>query len=164
MAGTEHAGATSYEKRDVSVRPVVIITGAILVAGFVVMIPVRLLFVYFHDREQARQPEPVSVTRSEVPEVVPAPRLEPKIGETLAELRAHERERLGTYEWIDKSGGVVRIPIDRAIEVVASEGLPVRQGAQPYQRFAATNRGSDGAGGSDSRATVAPAEPKAGHE
>ncbi len=164
MAGTEHTGAaTTYEQRDVAVRPVAIITGAILVAGFLVMIPVKLLFSYFHDREQARQAEPMSVTRAETPEVVPAPRLEPKIGETLATLRAHEREQLGSYGWVDKSAGVVRIPIGRAIEVVASEGLPARPGAKPYERFEFTNRGSDGAGGSDSRASVA-GERKAGHE
>ncbi len=33
---------------------------------------------------------------------------------------------LKSYGWIDRDKGVVRIPIDRAIEILAERGLPVR--------------------------------------
>lgn len=164
MADTEHTGATTYEKRDVSVRPVAIVTVAILVASFLVMIPVRLLFAYFKGREQAQQSAPISMTRSQVAEEVPEPRLEPIIGQTLAETRKREREKLTTYGWVDKSAGVVRIPIDRALELTAASGLPSRAGAPPYEQFAPTNRGSEGAGGSDSRAASPIVSTQVGHE
>jgi hypothetical protein len=164
MAGTDHTGATSYEKRDVTVRPVAIVTVSILVASFLVMIPIRLLFLYLHGREQAHQTAPVSVTRAQVAEEVPEPRLEPIIGKTLADVRQREREKLTTYGWVDKSAQVVRIPIERAIELTAQAGLPSRAGAEPYRRFPPTNRGTEGAGGSDSHAVAPIAAPQVGHE
>jgi hypothetical protein len=36
-----------------------------------------------------------------------------------------------TYGWIDKGTGRVRIPVDRAIDIIAEEGLPTR--AEAYQ-------------------------------
>lgn len=164
MADTEHMGATTYEKRDVSVRPVAIVTLAIVIASFAVMVPVRLLFAYFKGHEQAQQAAPVSLTRAQAPEEVPEPRLEPIIGQTLAETRKREREKLTTYGWVDKSGGVVRIPIDRALELTAEAGLPSRAGAAPYEQFAPNNRGTEGAGGSDSRAASPVVPTQVGHE
>ena len=39
----------------------------------------------------------------------------------------HEREDLllDHYSWIDRSKGTVRIPIERAMELIAQRGLPV---------------------------------------
>jgi hypothetical protein len=39
----------------------------------------------------------------------------------LRQLRTKERDVLQHYGWVDKGQGVVRIPIDRAIEVLASQ-------------------------------------------
>jgi hypothetical protein len=39
----------------------------------------------------------------------------------LKELRAREDIELNSYGWMDQETGVVRIPIDRAIELVVSE-------------------------------------------
>jgi hypothetical protein len=32
-----------------------------------------------------------------------------------------------TYGWIDRNGGVVRLPIDRAMDLVLERGLPQQQ-------------------------------------
>jgi len=42
----------------------------------------------------------------------------------LGRVRREEKERLATYGWIDQTGGVAHIPIDRAIEILATRGLP----------------------------------------
>jgi hypothetical protein len=34
-------------------------------------------------------------------------------------------ETLASYDWVDQKAGIVRIPIDRAIDLVAERGLPV---------------------------------------
>jgi hypothetical protein len=39
----------------------------------------------------------------------------------LAELRGKEQSAATTYGWIDKENGVVRLPIDRAIELTIQE-------------------------------------------
>lgn len=46
-----------------------------------------------------------------------------------AEHRARTAELLSTYGWIDAQTGVVRVPIERAIELTLEEGLPVAPGA-----------------------------------
>jgi hypothetical protein len=40
-----------------------------------------------------------------------------------------QEEKLNTYDYIDKQAGTVRIPIERAMELIAQRGLPVRDGA-----------------------------------
>ena len=44
----------------------------------------------------------------------------------LAELRAAEDAVLYSYGWVDRAAGIVRIPIDRAMEVLVQRGLPTR--------------------------------------
>ena len=46
----------------------------------------------------------------------------------LRELRAREDAELNSYGWIDRKAGAVRIPIDRAMELILQRGLPVRTG------------------------------------
>jgi hypothetical protein len=36
-----------------------------------------------------------------------------------------ENEILGSYDWVDQNNGVVRIPIDQAMDLLAQRGLPV---------------------------------------
>jgi hypothetical protein len=56
--------------------------------------------------------------------VFPEPRLQRTPGPDLKAFRAQEDKVLDSYGWIDQSKGVVRIPIDRAIAVLAARGLP----------------------------------------
>jgi hypothetical protein len=41
-----------------------------------------------------------------------------------------QSEQLGSYGWIDQSGGVARIPIEKAMELLVAEGLPIQQQAE----------------------------------
>jgi hypothetical protein len=41
----------------------------------------------------------------------------------LKEFRASEEAILNNYSWIDPEKGIVRIPVSRAMELVAKEGL-----------------------------------------
>jgi hypothetical protein len=62
-------------------------------------------------------------TQQQVP---PEPRIEEHPAVELNELHSREDNILSTYGWIDKKSGVVRIPIDRAMELQLERGLPVR--------------------------------------
>ena len=44
-------------------------------------------------------------------------------------LRGEEARLLEHYSWIDKNAGTVRIPVSRAIELLAEKGLPHRAAA-----------------------------------
>ncbi|MBI4868984.1 MAG: hypothetical protein HY816_18750 [Candidatus Wallbacteria bacterium] len=41
-------------------------------------------------------------------------------------LESRERALLTTYEWVDPAAGVIRIPVDRAIELLSERPLPHR--------------------------------------
>ncbi len=42
-------------------------------------------------------------------------------------MRAAEEKILHSYGWIDQQKGIVRIPIERAMELTAQRGLPARK-------------------------------------
>jgi hypothetical protein len=73
-------------------------------------------------REGAHAIHPLAASTERAPE----PRLQDTPALDLQRLREREETRLSTYGWIDRPGGVVHIPIERAMEIVAGEGLPAR--------------------------------------
>ena len=40
----------------------------------------------------------------------------------LAQLRGEERKAMTTYDWVNKDSGVVRLPVDRAMELTLQAG------------------------------------------
>jgi hypothetical protein len=44
--------------------------------------------------------------------------------EEMEKVRERTNEKLSSYGWVDKSGGIARIPIDRAKNIIAEKGLP----------------------------------------
>ncbi len=49
------------------------------------------------------------------PPAVTGPALEPRPAENLQALRTEKRRLLDEYRWLDRTAGVIRIPIDRAM-------------------------------------------------
>lgn len=84
-------------------------------------------FWYFEGLRQAAdavaQKYPLAVGQATLP---PAPQLQNQPFKDLHKLRDSETERLTTYGWVDKEGGIARIPIDRAKEVMLQKGFPAR--------------------------------------
>jgi hypothetical protein len=61
----------------------------------------------------------------------PTPRLQTDDGnQEIAEMHAREGLLLDNYTWVDRSSGKVRIPIARAMELIAKGGLPVAPAEQ----------------------------------
>jgi hypothetical protein len=68
---------------------------------------------------------------AEITQTFPTPRVQNDDGnQDVADLHAREDLLLSNYTWVDESKGTVRIPIDRAMELIAQRGLPVAQPAQ----------------------------------
>ena len=68
---------------------------------------------------------------AEMTKTFPTPRVQTDDGnQDVADLHAREDLLLDNYTWIDRSKGTVRIPIERAMEIVAQKGLPVAPAAQ----------------------------------
>ncbi len=56
----------------------------------------------------------------------PQPRLASNERLEINDFRVHEEQTLNNYGWVDEQAGVVRIPIDRAMQLLAQRGLPTR--------------------------------------
>ncbi|HXE75978.1 MAG TPA: hypothetical protein VNN18_10135 [Candidatus Xenobia bacterium] len=80
--------------------------------------------------EEAAVERPVPPLAATLPKEPPEPRLQVTPAVDLATARAREDALLNSYGWIDAKSGLVRIPIDRAIEVLAERGLPARTGSK----------------------------------
>ncbi|MGC8667737.1 MAG: hypothetical protein ACP5VE_06465 [Chthonomonadales bacterium] len=55
------------------------------------------------------------------PALQPAPRLD------LKKWREDEDAAMNSYGWVDRRKGIVRIPVERAMDLLAAGGLPVKQ-------------------------------------
>ena len=122
--------AARHEESDVNVRGVLGFAAGLLVTAVLIQFMVWLLFVYFSGREAARVVPEYPLAAGEQTRVPPEPRLQTNPREDLRALRAREDAVLNSYGWVDKTAGVVRIPIDEAIKLTVQRGLPVRQGKQ----------------------------------
>jgi hypothetical protein len=68
---------------------------------------------------------------AEITKTFPTPRVQEDDGnQDVADLHAREDLLLSNYTWVDVSKGTVRIPIERAMELIAQRGLPVAQPGQ----------------------------------
>ncbi|MEQ9318946.1 MAG: hypothetical protein RIF41_07280 [Polyangiaceae bacterium] len=81
-------------------------------------------------RADAKHPDPPVIASSR-PSTPEGPLLQARPQAGLAILRAEEQLRLHHYAWLDRGEGVVQIPIERAMDLVAERGLPTREGAGP---------------------------------
>jgi len=118
--------AVHHETSDVNIRAVFGFGLGLTIVAVVIGGAVWLLFQYFSAREA--QPSfteyPLAV---EQPRLPPEPRLQTNPRQDLLDLRAREDQVLNSYSWVDKNTGVVRIPIDRAMQLIVERGLPTRQ-------------------------------------
>lgn len=84
-------------------------------------------FKFFNSQENAantasrRFPLAAGVTRP-----LPTPSLQTQPFRDVYLLRDDEAKKLGSYGWVDKDGGIARVPIDRAMEIMMQRGFPVR--------------------------------------
>jgi hypothetical protein len=63
---------------------------------------------------------------AEITRNFPTPRVQTDDGnQDVAELHEREDILLDNYTWIDQSQGKIRIPIERAMQIIAQKGLPV---------------------------------------
>lgn len=60
----------------------------------------------------------------EITNTFPQPRLEEDERGQIYGFRLQEEQKLHSYGWVDQNAGVARIPIDRAMELIAQRGLP----------------------------------------
>lgn len=119
-----------HEVKDASVHPIVITGMALAAALILVAAIVYGMFRYLAAHPaQAGTPNPMAETSQQ--QVPPEPRVEEHPQVELHELRAKEDRILSTYGWVDKPKGIVRIPLDRALDLQLQRGFPVLKSTAP---------------------------------
>lgn len=114
-----------YEKTDVNSK---LMFGSVFLLVAVTACSM-LLAVWIYSSLETRQIEsfPTPLPLIELRPTPPPPRLQPNpidrttAEEDMAAMRTRENAILNSYGWVDEGEGVVRIPIDRAIDLLGGE-------------------------------------------
>ena len=156
-----------FEREDVGGKPVYGFIISLVVLGVLIY---YILWGMFHfldayERKQHAAKSPLVQSEPDTRIVPPGkitefpqPRLEPtEIGE-YDESRIHDDEILNTYGWVDQNAGIVHIPIDRAMQLIAERGLPTnpKTGTAPTSTVQMVNQ----AAAASDTSQKAPASPK----
>jgi hypothetical protein len=118
----------SHERSDVDIRAILGFGAALILTAIVIHLGLYWMLEHYEERSTRTAPAVSAPYAAE--EQIPPPRLEISPRRNLAEMRAAEERELTTYGWADKEKQAVRIPIDRAMELLAQRGLPARKQAE----------------------------------
>ncbi len=125
MRTTEQAGSDPVARhRDVNIRGVLSFAFWLAIGMIASGAAMFVLFRVLEKRERAMDRKLSPMIAASLARTPPEPRLEPYPLAPRAKLRAEEEQILTTYAWVDKNRGLVRLPIDRAMELLVRRGLP----------------------------------------
>jgi hypothetical protein len=124
-----HAGPVNnpvdHEESDIDIGRVFKFALWLALAAVVVHVVVWFMFVWLQSAAMSADVSNPLRVEQDV-RVPPAPRLQAEPRQDLSVYVAQETALLEGYRWIDKSAGVVRIPIAEAMKRVVERGLPTR--------------------------------------
>lgn len=118
--------SSAHELKDAPVRGIVYTLAGLALMAALVGGLVYGIFAYLADNPQsAAPPNPMAVTGAQ--QFPPEPRIEDHPAVEIQQIHQMEDKILGTYGWTDKSRGIVRIPIDKAMDLQLERGFPTRK-------------------------------------
>jgi hypothetical protein len=121
-AAHQHQGQ-GYETRDAEARPLFLYgLGLALLVAAALAVSAWVSRGMSEDIRAGEQPDPLA----ELQRPIEGPVLQVLPARELEKQRAREQRLLTATEWIDPLNQVVRIPLERAMELVLEEGFPVR--------------------------------------
>lgn len=170
---TKHGHAEEgYERQDLTAHAVFAFLISLIVGGVVIYFIIWGLYHYMDARQRARRSEQSPLvkqvdtdTRLVSPDEItkfPQPRLERNERTEINDFRLKEEQTLNSYGWVDEKAGVVRIPIERAMQLVAQRGLPTtpKAGTVPPSDVNTANQAAQRSDTSGKSAQPKPQPPK----
>jgi hypothetical protein len=126
MSSTESLPPADYEPQDASPRAVLFTAG--IVAGSVIVCLLACVWFYLARYDPLPPPKPIGRQTA----FQDGSHLQTSIARDWSEQDRDVRAHLDAYGWVDRNAGVVRIPIERAIDLIATENarqtLPSEKG------------------------------------
>lgn len=127
---------TEFEQQDLSASGIFSFLLGLAVFGVIIHFVLNGMYDVLDRYEQRHQPAlnplvtPVEKRRPQVPADTlmkfPEPRLEVNERTEMKGVILSQEQRLDSYGWVDEKSGVVHIPIERAMQIIAERGLPTR--------------------------------------
>jgi hypothetical protein len=117
-----------FEPSDAMIGRAALWGGAVLILIFIFMLLVFFLVGGLTSYRAAVEPTPLPLI--DIRPTPPAPRLQPNpidqltAEEELLKFKAEQEYILNSYGWVNESAGIVRIPIDRAMQLLAEDASP----------------------------------------
>ena len=141
MATERHPqhGEEGYERADANVRSLYRFGASLAILIIAVMWSMVHTYDFLAKRESLGPPASPFENKRELP---PQPRLQAHPATDLKRYCELEQQQLSTYGWVDEHTGVVRLPVDRAMDMVLQKGLPARPSSQAAPETSVTPVGS----------------------
>jgi hypothetical protein len=109
--------------REIDLRAVVGFGIGLALVMTLILILIGILIGMFRSQRAALDPRPSPMAMTRTLRLPPGPRLQSDPVQEMESMRQAEEETLHSYAWIDRESGIARIPIDRAIDILARTGL-----------------------------------------
>jgi hypothetical protein len=126
-----------HEAQNQRAGPIALAAASVLAMVFVCVLIVWVMLSWWTKERpldpRVRDRGTIIAPNNELLSRFPKPNLQTSPHDDLVAFRAREDVELNSYGWINRTSGVVRIPIDRAMDLIASRGLPVRSSNGPVQ-------------------------------
>ena len=123
-SGAPHGGqGKGYERTDADIGSLLKFGLGLFVVLVVVIFAMKWMFFYFAKSQQLGPPASPFENARVLP---PQPRLQVEPGLDLYNYCEGQLKQLDTYGWVDSHNGVVRIPVDDAMNLILQRGLPAR--------------------------------------
>ena len=119
------ANDVKYETEDFSPRAIRWFTAGLAVLTVTVLVLMAGLLWLLSGGWPPRQG--IVTPMVPAPNMSPAPDLQVASTRDYQEMRAAEEMQLHSYGWVDREAGIAAIPIERAMEILASRGLTAQK-------------------------------------
>jgi hypothetical protein len=110
-----------YETSDADARKIFWVAGIFIVVGAVIYVAIWWMFAFYRTEYGKRDQRQTLIEAP--PQLPPEPRLQVNPELDWDEYRQTQERLLSSYGWASREQRRVRIPIDRAMEMVAGEGV-----------------------------------------
>jgi hypothetical protein len=134
-------GRDSFEQEDLSPQGIFYFMAGLAVVGVVIYFIVVGMYRFLdaYDRQHQVPPNPMAVQTGidarvtmpfsealgKIDQTFPKPVLEHSELQQFNNVVEKQDQTLASYDWVDQKQGIVRIPIDKAMELLVQRGLPV---------------------------------------
>ena len=121
MSGGHDQGHRQEEfDKDVNLKPILAFGAALAVCTVLSYVAVELMMTVLMRDAAAQDPRSESrLLNANVSRVPPEPHLQEAPQHDMKEMLAQQNGVLTSYGWVDKPAGIARIPIERAISILA---------------------------------------------